>query len=192
MSVDHVLLNYWYWCLNKGVNIWTTLPILCPVDQMNGCCKILKGCGHWTVPIYFGLLNNIHKCKSLKVGIRKTLFLSPPVQSARWAHMHHVLSVCLWLDQNYWTVIHISKSIAPIVSLWKVTWIEVKGHLGQGQMSLGSRLAKHSRYWQVGLHQCWKFLSPGRPRLPDLGLGDILPEASSPGRRPKNPISQLL
>ena len=26
------------------------------------------------------------------------------VQTARWAHMHRFLSVCPWLDQNYWTV----------------------------------------------------------------------------------------
>ncbi len=116
----------------------------------------------------------------------------------RWAHMHRFLSVCLWLDQNSWTIIHISKSIAPRVMRFgqgmgvgdpevdlkgqdhgskvkvtrlknmipvsidifigqcikvKVTWVEVKGHLGQGQRSLGSRPAKHSRYWQVGSHQ---------------------------------------
>ncbi len=37
------------------------------------------------------------------------------------------------------------------------------------------------------VEQCWKFLLPGRPRLPVLGLGDLLPEAGSPGGQPKNP-----
>ncbi len=118
-----------------------------------------------------------------------------------WAHLCNLhfgpiciafrLSVCLWLDQNYWTIIHSSKSIAStvlkfgqvmgvadpevdlegqghmskvkvtrsktwfLVSIYifigqcikvKVTLVEVKGHLGQGQRSLGSRSAKHSRY----------------------------------------------
>ncbi len=40
--------------------------------------------------------------------------------------------------------------------------------------------------------QCWKFLSPSRPRLPVLGLGYLLPEAGSPGWRPEIMISQLL
>ncbi len=40
--------------------------------------------------------------------------------------------------------------------------------------------------------QCCKFLSPGRPRLPGLGLGYLLPEAGSPGGRPKMTISRLL
>ncbi len=31
-----------------------------------------------------------------------------------------------------------------------------------------------------------------RSRVPVLGLGDLLPEAGSPGGRPNNPISQLL
>ena len=115
------------------------------------------------------------------------ILLSPPVQP-----------VCLWLDQNYRTIINISKSIAPrvlkfgqgmgvgdpevdlegqghrskvkvtrskkcfLVSIYifigqcikvKVTWVEVKGHLGQGQRSLGSTSVKHSWYWQVGSHQ---------------------------------------
>ncbi len=41
-------------------------------------------------------------------------------------------------------------------------------------------------------YQCWKFLSPGHPRLPVLGLGYLLPEAGSPGGRPEIMISQLL
>ena len=122
-----------------------------------------------------------------------------------WAHLCNLhggliciafcLSFCPWLDQNYWTITHISKSIAPrvmkccqcmgvddpevdledqghrskvkvtMLKTWflvssyilisqcievKVTWVEVKGHLGQDQ---GSRSAKPSRYWQVGSHQ---------------------------------------
>ncbi len=35
--------------------------------------------------------------------------------------------------------------------------------------------------------QCCKFLSPGRPRLPVFGQGYLLPEAGSPGGRPKMP-----
>ena len=42
-------------------------------------------------------------------------FLSSPVHTAWWAHMHRFLSVCLWLDKNYWTIIHISESIVPRV-----------------------------------------------------------------------------
>ncbi len=41
----------------------------------------------------------------------------------------------------------------------------------------------HIPQLSYGLCQCWKFLSPGRPRLPVLGLGDLLPEAGSPGGR---------
>ncbi len=41
-------------------------------------------------------------------------------------------------------------------------------------------------------NQCCKFLSPGRPRLPGLGSGYLLPEARSPSGRPKMTISQLL
>ena len=40
--------------------------------------------------------------------------------------------------------------------------------------------------------QCWKFLSPGRPRRSDLGLGDLFSDVGSPGGRPKMAISQLL
>ncbi len=51
------------------------------------------------------------------------LFLSPPVHTARWAHMHRFLSVCpsvcLWLDKNSWTIIHISKTNEPRVILCK-------------------------------------------------------------------------
>ena len=50
---------------------------------------------------------------------------------------------------------------------------------------------------QSRLAQCCKFLSPGSPRLPVLGLGDLLPDAGSPdagspGGRPEMTISQLL
>ncbi len=40
--------------------------------------------------------------------------------------------------------------------------------------------------------QCWKFLSPGRPRRSGLGLGDLFPEVGSPGWWPEIAISQLL
>ncbi len=36
------------------------------------------------------------------------------------------------------------------------------------------------------------FLSPGHPRLPVLGQGDLLQETGSPGGRPPNSISHLL
>ncbi len=42
------------------------------------------------------------------------------------------------------------------------------------------------------LTQCWKFLSPGRPRRSDLGLGDLFSDAGSPDGRPEMVISQLL
>ena len=41
-------------------------------------------------------------------------------------------------------------------------------------------------------NQCWKFLSPGRPRRSGLGLGDLFPEVGSPGGRPEMAISQVL
>ena len=41
------------------------------------------------------------------------------------------LSVCPWLDRNYWTIIHIRRS--------KVSVVKVKCHMGQGQRS----------YWQT-------------------------------------------
>ncbi len=52
--------------------------------------------------------------ESNKLIILSKLFLSPPVQHARWAHRHHIPSVVcrLSLDQNYWTIIHILKGIA--------------------------------------------------------------------------------
>ena len=77
------------------------------------------------------------------------LFLSPPVQPAPWAHMHRFpsfrLSVCLSVTR-------------PKLLDKKATYAQ--GHMGRGQRSLGStqrsmgsRSAKHSRYWQVGSHQ---------------------------------------
>ena len=35
----------------------------------------------------------------------------------------------------------------------KVTWVRIKGHMGQGQRSHGLRLAWRSWYWQVGSRQ---------------------------------------
>ncbi len=43
-----------------------------------------------------------------------------------------------------------------------------------------------------GGEQCWKFLSPGRPRRSDLGLGDLFSDVGSPGGRPEMAISLLL
>ncbi len=40
--------------------------------------------------------------------------------------------------------------------------------------------------------QCWKFLSPGRPRRSGLGLGDLFLEVGSPGGQPEMAIYQLL
>ena len=37
----------------------------------------------------------------------------------------------------------------------------------------------------LSLYQCCKFLLPRRPRLPGLDSGYLLPEAGSPGGRPK-------
>ena len=45
---------------------------------------------------------------------------------------------------------------------------------------------------QSRLAQCCKFLSPGSPRLPVLGQGDLLPDAGIPGGRPEMTLSQLL
>ncbi len=44
----------------------------------------------------------------------------------------------------------------------------------------------------ITTYQCWKFLSPGRPRRSGLGLGDLFPEVGSPGGRPEMAISRLL
>ena len=72
----------------------------------------------------------------------RSVFLSPPVQPARWAHMHRFPSVCpsvrLWLDQNYWTIIHNSKSIAPRVLKFgqRIGMCDPEVYLeGQGQRS---------------------------------------------------------
>ncbi len=44
--------------------------------------------------------------------VRNVGFLSPPVHSARWAHMRHFMSVLPYgLDQKSdWIIIHISES----------------------------------------------------------------------------------
>ena len=71
----------------------------------------------------------------MELNVSKIFFWSlvfdPPVHFARWAHMRHFLSVCVtfWLDQKYWIIIHFSESI----------YLEVKGHMGWGQRSHGSR-----------------------------------------------------
>ncbi len=46
-------------------------------------------------------------------------------------------SVCLWLDKNSWTIIHIAQTSAP------------KSHVGQGQRSHGLIPALRSWYWQM-------------------------------------------
>ena len=35
----------------------------------------------------------------------------PTCANARWALMSCFLSVCLWLDQNYWTIIHVARTL---------------------------------------------------------------------------------
>ena len=62
--------------------------------------------------------------------------------------------------------------------------------------SFSPRLLNDPLWYQsivwTSFQQCCKFLSPGRPRLPGFGSGYLLPEACSPGGRPKMTISQLL
>ena len=55
-----------------------------------------------------------------RVDSARHWFLSPPMHCAWWAHMHRFLSVWPWLDQNYWKIIHISKSIALRVMKFKM------------------------------------------------------------------------
>ncbi len=70
-------------------------------------------------------------------------FLSPPVHTAWWAHMHRFLSVCpsvrLRLDKNSWTIIHHTDRIHWEVTIKAVRFVtarsKVKGHMGQGQRS---------------------------------------------------------
>ena len=52
------------------------------------------------------------------IRIRLGFFIEPTCATCTvgsYASLSVRLSVCLWLDQNYWTIIHISKTIAPRV-----------------------------------------------------------------------------
>ncbi len=71
--------------------------------------------------------------------------------------------------QNAWFLVSNYIFIGQCIKV-KGTWVEVKGHLGQGQRSLGSRLTIHSRYWQVGSHQCQVafFIPADRSSIPTV------------------------
>ncbi len=62
-------------------------------------------------------MKSILRMLLVHIGISKCLFydkqcLSPPVQLARWAHMHRFLSVCLDLTKKSdWKIIHTGKKI---------------------------------------------------------------------------------
>ncbi len=47
------------------------------------------------------------------------------------------LSVCLWLDKNYWTIIHISRTVWARVTKFGMVMNKVKGHIGK-QRQVGS------------------------------------------------------
>ncbi len=83
--------------------------------------------------------------KGLPINI--TVIFEPTCAYARWARMHRFSSVCLclWLDQNYWTVIHISGTIWSWPEGWRLQ--------DQGQSSQGSLASSASKQRQVGLHQ---------------------------------------
>ncbi len=104
----------------------------------------------------------------------------PTCANARWALMSRFLSVHLWLDQNYWTIIHISRTVWGRVTkfgmamnidvifiyfayfIWvsrsKVTWAKVKGHIDQVQ----KRVPKKGRWAHINIKLLHSriFLSP--------------------------------
>ena len=91
------------------------------------------------------------------------MVFEPTCANARWALRSRFPSVCLsvclsvrpWLDKNYWTIIHISGTKFGMVmdidfilaSRWNVTWVKVKGHIGQGQI----RVPKKSRWAHINV-----------------------------------------